>query len=239
MNIKNLAGMLLALASMLIVACAPKQSAENVAKKTATPFELMLGMKVNSLEVCDECFVAKCVVSDEYMALVFEDGEFMKVNVNSYSVKEPKLEAVRQVMKQDGMSIRLEVVSVEGDSVNCVTMSVEEFCDPMPRARVVRAAAAAENAVCPMDMGGGASIVSAKAQGDDTVVYTVECDDSYRSFDFPSIEEQMKGEIINSIADASTKQERKDMGIYYKYVYMVGSDVLHTITITPNDWMLY
>ena len=71
------------------------------------------------------------------------------------------------------------------------------------------------------------------------MVYTVECDDSYRSFDFPSIEEQMKGEIINSIADASTKQERKDMGIYYKYVYMVGSDVLHTITITPNDWMLY
>ena len=49
----------------------------------------------------------------------------------------------------------------------------------------------------------------------------------------------MKGEIINSIADASTKQDRKDMGIYYKYVYMVGSDVLHTITITPNDWMLY
>ena len=170
---------------------------------------------------------------------MFADAEFMKVNVNGYSTKEPKLEAVRQAMKQSGMNIRLELVDPAGNSVNSVTMSADEFCDAMPRGRVVRAAAAAENAVCPMDMGGGASIISAKAVGDDTVLYTVMCDDSYRSFDFPSIEESMKGEIINSIADAASKPERKEMGIYYKYMYVSGTDTLHTVTITPNDWMLY
>ena len=239
MKIKHLACMLMAAASMMIEACSPKQSADNVADKTATPFELMAGMNVKSLSVDDSCFVAKCVVTDEYMAQMFADSEFMKVNVNGYSTKEPKLEAVRQAMKQSGMNIRLELVDPAGNSVNSVVMSADEFCDAMPRGRVVRAAAAAENAVCPMDMGGGASIISAKAVGDDTVLYTVMCDDSYRSFDFPSIEESMKGELINSIADAASKPERKEMGIYYKYMYVSGTDTLHTVTITPNDWMLY
>lgn len=225
--------------AVIMGACAPKQSAESALKKVATPFELMAGMNVTSISVDDSLFVAKCVVTDEYMAQVFTDAEYLMVNVNSYSIKEPKLEAVRDAMKCDGMNIRIDAVDASGNAVNSVVMTTAEFCDAMPRGRVVNATAKAENAICPMDMGGGASIVSAKAVGDDTLLYTVLCDESYRNFDFPSIEESIKGEIINSIADAATKPERKEMGIYYKYMYVIGSDTLYTVTITPNDWMLY
>ncbi|MGN0213360.1 MAG: hypothetical protein ACI4AH_00950 [Muribaculaceae bacterium] len=240
MKTKHFASMLLwCVMAVLVSACAPKQSAEGAAEKTATPFELMAGMNVTSISVADSVYVAKCIITDEYMAQVFTDAEYLMVNVNSYSTKEPKLESLREAMRQDGMGIRIEAVDASGNAVNSVTMTAAEFCDAMPRGRVVNATVKAENAVCPMDMGGGASIVSVEAVGDDTVLYTVMCDDSYRSFDFISIEESMKGEIVNSIADAATKPERKEMGIYYKYMYVAGTDTLHTVTITPNDWMLY
>lgn len=237
---KNIVYMLPLMAVMMVMmACSSKPGeVSDAVASIKVPYEMMDGFTVNTFQSNDTAFVAECTISDPYMAEVFTNAEYMMVNINN-AAKHDDFKLVRAAMADNDMKMTVVAKNVAGELVNKLTMTAEQFGGKLDKAMVVRATAAAENAGCPMDMDDGRKLLSAKAQGDDTVVYTMECGENYRSTDFVSIEDAMKRAMINSMADAAGKRERNAMGIYYKYIYKIGGDTLHVLTITPHDWLLY
>lgn len=227
----------------LMCACTPKKGEEkafdDITKQATLPMSLLDGFSITEFSQSDTTLVAHCSVTDQYMAGLFkEDADYMLVNL-FYATKGDSFKAIRDALIDNGVGITFVAKDASGNDVNTVTISAKQLAGDIDKSVVVRATAKAENSQCPMDMDDGRKLISATAQGDDTVVYIMECGENYRTTDFASIEEAMKRAMINSMADAAGKRERNAMGIYYKYVYVIGADTLHTITITPHDWLLY
>lgn len=237
---KNILFLLPLMAMMMaMMSCSSKHGEVSEAVASIkVPYDMMDGLTIKTFQSSDSSFVAECAVTDPYMADVFKNAEYMMVNVNS-AAKHDDFRLVRKAMADNGMKMTIVAKDASGRLVNKLTMTAEQFGGTLDKAMVVRVTAAAENSGCPMDMDDGRKLLSAKAQGDDTVVYTMECGENYRSTDFVSIEDAMKRAMINSMADAAGKRERNAMGIYYKYIYKIGGDTLHVLTITPHDWLLY
>lgn len=227
-------------ALVMMGACSQKRvDVEKVVAEMKMPYTMLDGFTINSMSVNDSVIVADCQITDEYVAEMFRNTDFMMVNLN-YGTKSNDFKAVRDVVMENNMKVAFVAKDAAGNEVNRVTMTADQMSGELDKGMVTRATAAAENASCPMDMDDGRKLISAVAKGDDTVVYTMECGENYRSTDFVSIEETMKRAMINSMApDVATKRERNALGIYYKYIYKIGNNTLHTITITPHDWLLY
>ncbi len=233
-----LASIVVALASCSQKSVDLKTLVEECRNEFRIPQEVIEGVTIYNIGHDDNNLVFEYLIKDTLTAEMFKNSDYMKLNV-SYTLKDQRYTAFTNLLKDNGYGLKYRATDQHGNLINELVVSSDELGKDFDKSVVVNATALAENSACPIDYQNGSSLQKVIVENDSTITYLIECEPSYAEIDFPALEQGMKRQMVNTMANNESKQTRHDIGIYYKYVYKTGDTIYHAITISPDDWIAY